>query len=180
MRPLLSVPVAALLLALVAWPSLGASQLDANGVPVPEQVAPSGSFHDSSLLSDLSGRWAGSGSATYTDGSSERLKCVVTYMPDPVGAHVRQMIRCRGDSMSLQLAGHWSIKDGAIAGTWQEDTYSLSGTLSGHSGPDGYRILAESTFADAKVDVHIVGCEQDIVMRFSQQVDTLQAVLRKC
>ena len=82
--------------------------------------------------------------------------------------------------MDLKLGGSWSIKNGAIAGTWTEETYSLSGNLSGNAAPSGFDVKATSTFADVAVAVRMSGCTQDITMTFSQQIDRMHLALRKC
>lgn len=166
-------------------PACGAS-LDADGVPVPTPVSAAAPFHDASLIEDLAGRWSGQGSAVYTDGSTEKLKCVATYVPEGARGGVagpgqmQQVIRCKGVNMELKLGGTWTIHMGAIAGTWTEETYSLAGQLHGQSVPSGFDLRATSTFADASVAVRISGCTQDIVMTFSQQVDKMHLALRKC
>jgi len=163
-----------------------AGELDANGVPVPTPVSAAASFHDFSLIEDLAGRWSGQGSALFTDGTSEKLHCVATYVAAAArsGAagpgEVQQVIRCKGANTDLKLGGAWTIRGGAIAGTWTEETYSLSGKLSGRSVPTGFDLKATSTFADASVAVRLSGCTQDIVMTFSQDVDRLHVALRKC
>jgi hypothetical protein len=165
---------------ILATTSVEASELDTNGIPVPTMVSARSDFGDRSLIEDLAGRWSGSGSARYTDGSNESLRCVVTYAPQHQAGDMRQNIRCKGVNFELELRGAWSIKAGHIAGTWNETTYSLEGTLTGASVADGFNIAATSSFADAKVNVRIDGCQQNITMRFSQQVEILKAVLKKC
>ena len=158
------------------------SELDGNGVPVPTPVSAAAGFHDASLIEDLTGRWSGLGSALYMDGSTEKLRCVATYIRESGGAttQMRQNIRCKGSNMELKLGGAWSIRNGAIAGTWTEETFSLSGDLTGRAVPDGFDLKATSTFADASVTVRMSGCTQDIVMTFTQQVDRMHVALRKC
>ena len=170
-----------------ALSSASGSELDAHGVPVPTAVAATNSFHDTSLIEDLAGRWAGQGTALYTDGSSEQLRCVAIYVPEPLTkasapgpAEMRQSIRCKGSNMELKLGGAWAIRNGTIAGTWTEETYSLAGKLTGRAVPAGFDLKATSTFADASVVVRLSGCTQDIVMTFSQEVDRLHVALRKC
>ena len=169
-------------IALVLVPALPApaSELDASGVPVPAAVSAGDSFHDLSLIEDLAGRWAGAGTAVYPDGASEALRCVAVYARERVAGEMREMIRCKGANLELKLGGNWAVKNGTIAGTWTEDTYSLSGRLNGFSVPAGFDFKATSTFADASVSVRMSGCRQDIVMTFSQQVDHLKMALRKC
>ncbi len=157
-----------------------ASELDATGVPVPAAVTAHDAFHDTSLIEDLAGRWAGNGTAVYPDGRNEALRCVALYKRDLAPGQMRQAIRCKGADIELKLGGSWVVKDGAISGTWTEDTYSLSGNLSGSAVPTGFDIKATSTFADATVAVRMSGCRQDIVMTFTQQVDQMKLSLRKC
>lgn len=171
--------IALLLIAAAAAPA-GAGERDANGVPVPIPVSAQTAFHDISLLQDLAGRWSGIGSALYSDGSNEQLRCVATYSPDRKGPAVHQAIRCKGAAMDLKLGGAWTIKDGTIAGTWTEETYSLSGSLNGKAATAGFDVKATSTFADVAVAVRLSGCTQDIVMTFSQQIDRMHLALHKC
>ena len=176
LRPLLAAALASAL----AYPAALASELDAEGVPVPAAVTARDNFHDASLIEDLAGRWAGNGMAVYPDGRSEAMRCVALYVRERAPGQMREVIRCKGAEIELRLGGKWTIKDGAISGTWTEDTYSLSGKLSGSSVPTGFDIKATSTFADATVAVRMSGCRQDIVMTFSQQVDQMKLALRKC
>jgi len=172
-----------LMLLASALGSAQAAELDANGVPVPIPVAATSSFHDSSLIGDLVGRWSGQGSALYTDGTSEKLRCVATYSPtgsSPSASQMQQVIRCKGANMELKLGGSWTLRSGAISGTWTEETYSLAGKLTGKAVPTGFDLQATSTFADASVAVRLSGCTQDIVMTFTQQVDKMHLALRKC
>jgi len=164
-----------------------AAEFDLNGVPVPTPVAATAPFHDFSLMADLAGYWSGQGSALYTDGSSEKLHCTATYSLQgshggPAGApgEIQQTIRCKGSNMELKLGGSWTVRDGTIAGTWSEETYSLSGRLTGKAVPSGFDLKATSSFADASVAVRLSGCSQDIDMTFTQQVDKMHLALRKC
>lgn len=177
--PIRSLIAAALALA-VACNGVAASELDAAGVPVPEAISANNSFHDLSLIADLAGRWAGKGTAVYPGGRSEALRCVALYVRDRAPGQMRQVIRCKGADMELKLGGSWTVKNGAIAGTWTEDTYSLSGKLNGTAVAAGFDVRATSAFADATVAVRMSGCRQDILMTFTQQVDHMKLALRKC
>ena len=177
--PLRTLVTAALALGLACGGTL-ASELDAAGVPVPAAVTAQDAFHDTSLIEDLAGRWAGNGTAVYPDGRNEAMRCVALYKRDQAPGQMRQAIRCKGADIELKLGGSWVVKDGAISGTWTEDTYSLSGNLSGAAVPTGFDVKATSTFADATVAVRMSGCRQDIVMTFTQQVDQMKLSLRKC
>jgi hypothetical protein len=180
MPTILHTVLAAAVAAALVGTTAPASELNADGVPVPAAVSRHDAFHDASLIGDLAGRWAGKGTAVYPGGRSEALRCVALYARDRGPGQMRQVIRCKGTDMELKLGGSWTVKDGAIVGTWTEETYSLSGKLRGAAVPTGFDVKATSTFADATVEVRMSGCRQDIVMTFTQQVDSMKLALRKC
>lgn len=132
------------------------------------------------LVTSLVGRWAGPGEAQYKDGKREPFKCVVVYFTDKVGDAVKQTIHCTSASLELQLESAWAVKDGSITGTWHETKYELKGTLLGSLDPAGYSLYAENEFANATISVRTSTCQQDVVMKFSKQVELLTAQLKKC
>lgn len=165
---------AAIVAALATGLQAAESDIDPATIPAPVEA------RDIYLVQGLSGRWSGAGSAQFSDGSAETLKCVVTYIPTDDATSVRQSIRCKSRSLEIQLAGAWAIDDGVITGTWEERKYSLSGSLRGRSEHGGFNFKASNLFLNANVNVKVTGCVQDIVMRFSTQVDLLTAALHKC
>ena len=132
------------------------------------------------LVTSLVGRWAGQGEALYKDGKHEPFKCVVTYFTDHAGNEVKQIIRCNSESLDLNLESAWKVSEGSITGTWRETKYELKGTLLGSLDPEGYNLYAENEFANATISVRTSSCSQDVVMKFSKEVDLLTAKLKKC
>ena len=145
-----------------------------------ENVASKISMTPADTVVGLAGRWAGQGSAEFKNGKTEAFKCIVTYFPDSKATRLQQNIRCKSDHLEISLASDWSIADGSITGTWRETKYELKGTLIGNVEAGGYNLYAENEFANASITVHQDGCQQDIVMKFSKQVDLLTAALHKC
>ena len=156
--------------ATLALALLAALPLVANSAPMPANETVVG----------LKGRWAGPGEAIYKDGKREAFKCVVVYFTDKAGAAVRQTISCKSEGLELSLKNEWAVKEGSITGTWHETHYELKGTLLGSVDTAGYNLYAENEFANATIAVRSSGCEQEVVMKFSKQVDVLTAKLRKC
>ena len=132
------------------------------------------------LVTSMIGRWAGPGEAVYKDGKHEAFKCVAVYFADKAGEKVKQTIHCTSPGLELTLESAWAVKDGSISGTWHETKYELKGTLLGSLDQDGYSLYAENEFANATISVRTSTCQQDIVMKFSKQVDLLTARLKKC
>ena len=132
------------------------------------------------LVGGLAGRWAGPGEALFKDGGHTAFKCVVVYLTDKAGSQVRQTVRCESDRLDLNLENDWKVQDGSISGTWRETKYELHGSLLGSLDPEGYNLYGENEFGSATISVRTSTCEQDVVMKFSKEVDLLTAKLKKC
>jgi hypothetical protein len=148
------------------------------GAPVATDAATDPGF--GGKVAGLVGRWSGGGSAEFKDGSVEPFKCVVTYLTDKSGQKVQQTIRCNSSKLDLNVVSDWKVSDGSISGTWKETKYELDGTLIGNLESDGYNLYAENQFANATISVKATACRQDVIMKFSKQVDLLTAALTKC
>lgn len=138
--------------------------------------------HDPVL--SLGGRWAGIGTVVPVSGPSEEFKCVITYFPSDDGTRVRQNMRCRGSSNKFDAATNLVIQGGAITGSWQENTYSLTGTVSGAMTREGFNIQLSGDFFAARMVVVSSGCEQSVTVtpdaRRSGTMKEMAARLRKC
>jgi hypothetical protein len=132
------------------------------------------------LVTALIGRWAGKGDAVFKDGKHEPFKCVVVYFTDHAGDAVKQTLRCNSDRLDLNVESEWQVKEGSITGTWHETKYELKGTLLGSLDPEGYNLYAENEFGNATISVRTSACSQDVVIKFSKEVDLLTAQLKKC
>ena len=150
------------------------------GVMMPVAALATATPTSGELVTSLIGRWAGNGDAQFKDGKHEPFKCVVVYLTDHAGSKVKQTIRCNSERLDLQVESDWQVSEGSITGTWHETKYELKGTLLGSLDPEGYNLYAENEFANATISVRTSSCQQDVVMKFSKEVDLLTAQLKKC
>jgi hypothetical protein len=96
----------------------------------------------------LSGSWRGSGAVTLKNGTQERLSCRATYDVENAGNTVRMNLRCASESYKFDLKSSVVSQRGAIGGTWSEDTYRVSGSVSGTASPDSVQArISGPTFA---------------------------------
>lgn len=77
----------------------------------------------------LLGSWSGSGQVRYTDGSSQRMTCRGTYTGNSY--RMQLALRCFGSGNQVSMNGQMRSTRGKVAGTWQENNFSLSGQVSG-------------------------------------------------
>lgn len=87
----------------------------------------------SSPFTALSGSWAGTGTITLADGSTERIRCRATYNV-PIETNLTMSIRCASDSYRFDLSSSVVYKGGgAISGTWSEASRNIGGSIEGRA-----------------------------------------------
>ena len=83
-------------------------------------------------LATLAGSWGGSGRISYTDGSSESIRCTAYYTGG--GAALRMAIQCRSDKNPIHIRSQLRVDGSRVSGQWEERTFNASGTASGKLG----------------------------------------------
>lgn len=133
-------------------------------------------------FASFGGRWSGMGTIVPATGPSEDFKCVVTYFPNEDGSRVKQNLRCRGENHKFEVAALLQIRGGEITGSWQENTYALTGLLSGSATTEGFVVVLSGQFFQGKMTVVSSQCEQSVTLVpvRTDQMKELAARLRKC
>lgn len=130
----------------------------------------------------LAGRWAGDGTMIPASGPSETFKCVITYFPSHDGSRIKQNLRCKGVSYSFDAATHLQIAGAQVTGQWNDNIYSMSGTVTGNLTDSGFDILLSGRYFEARMRVVSSNCEQfvTVVPEHKTEMKELAAVLKKC
>lgn len=81
--------------------------------------------------SNLIGTWSGSGRISYTDGSSEAIRC--TAYNTGGGSALKMAIQCKSDKNPVNIRSDLTIEGGRVSGQWEERTFNASGTASGRA-----------------------------------------------
>jgi len=84
---------------------------------------------DAGPIGTLLGSWGGSGRISYTDGSSEGIRCTANYTGG--GNELRMAIRCQSDKNPIDIRSRLKIEGNRASGEWEERTFNASGTASG-------------------------------------------------
>jgi hypothetical protein len=79
----------------------------------------------------MSGAWSGAGVITLASGNKERIRCRAKYDVDGGGVNLDLMLRCAGDSYNFELQSNATHNNGAVSGSWSENTRHVSGNLEG-------------------------------------------------
>jgi hypothetical protein len=111
-------------------------------------------------LDEFSGYWSGVGTVTWTNGTTEQLKCVATYRPGP--EQVRQNLRCASQGYSISASVELKIIGEAVTGTWEEKTYSANGAITGKVNEKGFVLSIVGPTFSADMTVDHTTCKQAI------------------
>src|SRR5207248_734261 len=84
------------------------------------EVSGSVSYAQSGPFAGMAGVWAGGGTVTLEDGSSERIRCRATYAVGAGGAGLNMNLLCASDSYRFDLTGNLISDRGVLSGTWGE------------------------------------------------------------
>ena len=94
-------------------------------------------------VDQLLGSWHGSGTARYTDGSTERVSCNAYYTGG--GSSLGLAIRCKTPTNKLEIRSKLSVSSNRVSGSWEERTFNASGNASGSANPGRLSIRIAGT-----------------------------------
>lgn len=77
----------------------------------------------------LKGSWSGSGSARFTGGQSEKLRCSARYSGS--SANLSLNVKCASSSANINLTGSLAASGNKVSGNWAENSFGLSGSANG-------------------------------------------------
>lgn len=109
----------------------------------------------SSTVSALIGTWSGSGRISYTDGSSEAIRC--TAYNTGGGTELRLAIQCRSEKNPIHIRSQLRVDGGRVSGNWEERTFNASGSASGRAGSGSISLSVSGGGFDGTMSVSYGG-----------------------
>jgi len=94
-------------------------------------ASPGSAFAFGSPFTAMSGSWSGSGTITTSDGNKERIRCRAKYDVDSGGSTLDLTLRCASDSYNFELQSNVAHRNGAVSGSWSENTRHVGGNIEG-------------------------------------------------
>ena len=111
----------------------------------------------------LSGSWAGDGTVTMANGTSERIRCRASYSVPPMGQSLNQGLQCASDSYRFDVKSNVFVEaGGALRGTWSEATNQVAGNVSGQVSPGQINTSVTSPVFSARLSVTTKGGRQSV------------------
>lgn len=137
----------------------------------PQAQARAGRRGSATLFDQLSGTWSGIGAAGATVGSAERIACRVDYTPSSP-AHLHMTLRCASPSYRVEVDGELARDGDRIDGTLQEQSFGVSGSLSGTVRTDRLDAIVSGLGVSAMLSMTLHGDVQAVTL---QGLGTLSA-----
>lgn len=153
------------------WAALAAAILPILLQGAPQAEARTLSRTRSTLFDRLAGSWTGIGAAGPTVASVERIACRVDYTPS-APAHLHMTLQCASPSYRVQVEGELTRDGDHIDGTLQEQSFGVSGSLSGTVGADQLQAVVSGLGLSASLSMTMRGGVQAVTL---QGLGTLSA-----
>jgi hypothetical protein len=125
-------------------------------------VSGSVSYAQSGPFAGMAGVWAGGGTVTLDDGSSERIRCRATYAVGAGGAGLNMNLLCASDSYRFDLTGNLVSDRGVLSGTWGESSRGINGTLQGRGANGDFQLAANAGGFNANLALTTRGNRQSV------------------
>jgi hypothetical protein len=113
-------------------------------------------------VKQLDGYWTGTGTVKLNNGSSEQVKCVVTYRVDPQGTAIRQSLRCASAAYKINGKADFKVAGQAVTGQWEETNYAATGEVTGRLLDQGFTLMIKAPTFSAEMKVGTAACKQTI------------------
>jgi hypothetical protein len=128
----------------------------------------SGSHAQSGPFAGMAGNWAGGGTVSLDDGSTERIRCRASYAV--AGPRMSLRLVCASDAYKFDLQGNVVAEGGsAISGSWSESSRNVGGSLQGRGGNGSFQVIASTAGFNASISLTTRGNRQSITMQADSQ-----------
>ena len=117
----------------------------------------------------MAGNWAGAGTVTLDDGSTERIRCRAAYAVGAGGNGLQQTLTCASDSYKFNIVTNVMAQGAAVSGTWSETSRNINGNIEGRSGSGNFQVVATAPGFSAAISLTTRGNKQSVVIRAETQ-----------
>jgi hypothetical protein len=139
--------------------------------------AASTGYAQSSTFAGMAGTWAGGGTVTLDDGSSERIRCRATYKVG--GPNMEMVLTCASDAYRFNLQAAVVAQGGEVTGTWSETSRNVGGNIQGRGAAGSFQVIAQAAGFSSSISLKTTGNKQAIAMRADSQFRAANISLSK-
>lgn len=132
-------------------------------------------------IEDMTGYWSGAGTVLLTSGSTEKVKCAVTYKVGGGGTQVKQTMRCASADYNINATAELRVNGAQVSGSWEEKTYSATGEVTGRYSGSSFVLSIKGQTFTAGMNVGLSSCKQSInITPQGLEVRRISMNLAKC
>jgi len=114
----------------------------------------------SSPFAGFDGAWAGTGTVSLSDGTTERIRCKADYKVNGSGLGLKQNLHCASDSYKFDLSSDVTSQGERISGNWSEASRNIFGNLQGTAGGGQIDVFVEASGFAANLNLRTNGNKQ--------------------
>ena len=122
----------------------------------------SASHAQSSPFAGFNGSWAGTGTVSLSDGTTEHIRCKADYKVNSSGLNLKQSLHCASDSYKFDLSSDVTSQGDRISGSWSEASRNIFGNLQGTAGGGRIDVFVEASGFAANLTLTTTGNKQTV------------------
>jgi hypothetical protein len=122
----------------------------------------SASHAQSSPFAGFNGSWAGTGTVSLSDGTTEHIRCKADYKVNSSGLNLKQSLHCASDSYKFDLSSDVTSQGDRISGNWSEASRNVFGNLQGTAGGGQIDVFVEASGFAANLTLRTSGNRQTV------------------
>ncbi len=132
-------------------------------------VSGSVSYAQTGTFNSMAGNWAGGGTVTLEDGSTERIRCRSSDTVGSGGSTLSLSLTCASDSYKFEFRAILSAEGGALSGSWNETSRGIAGSLQGRGTAGNFQVVAITVGFNANISLRTAGSKQSILIKADSQ-----------
>jgi hypothetical protein len=122
----------------------------------------SAGYAQSGPFAGFDGSWAGTGTVSLSDGSTEHIRCKADYKVNGTGLGLKQNLHCASDSYKFDLSSDVTSQGDRISGNWSEASRNIFGNLQGTAGGGQIDVFVEASGFAANLTLRTNGTKQSV------------------
>src|ERR1700712_2725450 len=142
--------------------NLSGQAIKAAGIGAALLMSVSAGQAQSGPFAGFDGSWAGTGTVTLSDGSTEHIRCKADYKVNGTGLGLKQNLHCASDSYKFDLSSDVTSQGDRISGNWSEASRNIFGNLQGTAGGGEINVFVEASGFAANLTLRTTGNKQSV------------------
>jgi hypothetical protein len=138
--------------------------IKAAGVGAALLLSVQASHAQSGPFAGFDGSWAGNGTVSLSDGTTERIRCKADYKVNGSGLGLKQSLHCASDSYKFDLSSDVTSQGDRISGNWSEASRNIFGNLQGTAGGGRIDVFVEASGFAATLTLQTTGNKQTVLI----------------